>query len=118
MSGRDSECIQRATCVQFGADYVQTAAGDKLGIANNVKSGLLPINGLRHVPSAGTSGWYIWAGEGLSRDPEFFQPLHAVHIHEWCPQVEAFLGLAPGWRFLLAGDYQDVWFDPDLLRDT
>jgi len=25
------------------------------------------------------------------------------------------LGLAPGWRFLLSGDYLDVWFDPALL---
>jgi hypothetical protein len=28
-----------------------------------------------------------------------------------------YLGLAPGWRFLIGEDgYEDVWFDPDLLQ--
>ena len=25
------------------------------------------------------------------------------------------LALPPGWRFLLAPDYEDVWYDPSLL---
>ena len=106
---------QLAVCSQFGAEYLRTAQTDKLGIAENVRSGLLPINGLRHPPVGNASGWYIWAGDTISKEPEFFKPLHASHVTDWCPQVESFLGLAPGWRFLIAGDYQDVWFDPDLL---
>ena len=107
---------QLATCLQFGAQYVGTAVTDKLGIAENVRSGVLPINGLRHPPVGDTSGWYIWAGDAISTEADFFQPLHASHVADWCPQIEPFLGLAPGWRFLITGDYQDVWFDPDLLN--
>ena len=31
-------------------------------------------------------------------------------------QIKKYLGLAPGWRFLIAGDYEDVWFDERLTR--
>jgi len=107
---------QLMKCSQFGPEYVGTPLTDKIGIAENVRSGLLPINGLRHPSVGDTSGWYIWAGVTISEEPDFFKPLHASHVADWCPQIESFLGLAPGWRFLIAGDYQDVWFDPELLR--
>jgi hypothetical protein len=49
-----------------------------------------------------TSGWYIWAGEGgPSDDPDFFVPLHVEHLAEWCPHITKYLGLPPGWRFLV-----------------
>jgi hypothetical protein len=44
-----------------------------------------------------------------------FLPLHVMHLDEWCPDVMRFLGLPPGWRFLVADGYQDVWDDPSLL---
>jgi hypothetical protein len=87
----------------------------KVGISSNVCAGILPLNGLRHSPTGDTTGWYIWAGEELSSAPDFFKPLHAAHLPEWCPAVQKYLGLPPGWRFLLAREYEDVWFDPTLL---
>jgi hypothetical protein len=87
----------------------------KVGIARNVRDGLLPINGLRHPIEGETTGWYIWAGEDLSTDPDFFVPLHAAHLREWCPAAVRFLGLPPGWRFLVADSYEDVWEDSSLL---
>ena len=88
---------------------------NEVGIARNVLEGVLPINGLRHPPAGDTTGWYIWAGEELSDDPDFFVPLHVAHLDKWCPVAVRFLGLPPGWRFLVAGDYVDVWEDPTLL---
>jgi hypothetical protein len=40
---------------------------------------------------------------------------HFKHIDEWAPNIKKYLGLPPGWRFLIAGDYEDVWFDPDII---
>lgn len=76
---------------------------------------MVPINGLRHPPEGDTTGWYIWAGEELSTATDFFVPLHVVHLDEWCPGAIPYLGLPPGWRFLIADGYEDVWFDPSLL---
>jgi len=90
-------------------------SGSKVGISLNVRQGLMPLNGLRHPPEGDTCGWYIYAGEELPDRPDFFVPLHVEHLAEWSPQVIKYLGLPPGWRFLLATGYEDVWYDPALL---
>lgn len=115
MSTTDIEELQRETCRRFGAEFVPVANDEKVGIAEDVQRGRLPINGLRHRPVGDTSGWYVWAGEELSEVPDYFVPLHIEHLADWSPRIEKYLGLAPGWRFLLAEGYEDVWFDPQLL---
>jgi hypothetical protein len=39
-----------------------------------------------------------------------------MHLIDRCPDVQSMLGLGEGWRFLIAPDHQDVWFDPALLK--
>lgn len=109
--------VQKQICDDFGAEYLECPEDLKLGIALNVKEGLKPVNGLRHPPENGTCGWYIWAGEEFSNSPDFFQPLHVSHIDDWDRNIKKYLGLAPGWRFLIAGEYVDVWFDESLLHN-
>ncbi len=106
---------QLKVCKKYGAKWFESAGELKVGISKNVKSGLQPINGLRHLPKGDTTGWYIWAGEQLSDDPDFFVPLHIKHLKEWNPAVLKFLGLPPGWRFLIDNNYEDVWEDSSLL---
>lgn len=108
---------QAIICERWQAPYLPTLPSQKVGISENVKESIYPINGMRHKPVGDTSGWYIWAGEELNSDENFFQPLHAKHLDEWCPDAKKYLGLSPGWRFLIAPDYEDVWFDPNLLID-
>lgn len=110
------EKAQQLTCRRFGADYYASPPHLKVGIAENVRTGLLPVNGLRHRPTSDTTGWFIWAGEDLADSQDFFVPLHVEHLDDWCPQVIQYLGLAPGWRFLIASEYEDVWYDESLLR--
>lgn len=112
----DIKNLQREVCLKYDAPFYHSDSHLKLGISTNVMSGILPINGLRIKPEGDTVGWYIWAGEELSNDSDFFQPLHVEHIKEWMPKVEKYLGLPPGWRFLIANDYEDVWFDESLLN--
>jgi hypothetical protein len=106
---------QQELCVRYGVPWVASPDHLKAGVARNVRGGLVPLNGLRHPPEGDTTGWYIWAGEELSAAPDFFEPQHVAHLAELCPAALRFLGLPPGWRFLVAGDYVDVWEDPTLL---
>ncbi|MBC8069543.1 MAG: hypothetical protein IAG13_14495 [Deltaproteobacteria bacterium] len=106
---------QRELCERYGTGFVAAPAGLKVGVSRNLREGLAPVNGMRHPVSGDTTGWYIWAGEELSPEPDFFVPLHVEHLVDWCPEALRFLGLPPGWRFLLAGEYVDVWEDPSLL---
>jgi hypothetical protein len=114
MTYKDIEKEQYKLCYVYSQECVPCEPESKLGFAT--KSHGLPINGLRHSPKADTNGWFIWRGEELSRDADFFAPLHTRHLVDYCPEALKFLGLPPGYRFLIAGDYEDVWFDESLLQ--
>jgi len=107
---------QKALNQKFGLPWVESLPGLKVGIAKNVREGLLPINGLRHQPKGDTTGWYIWAGEDTYSDaPDFFEPLHVEHLSDVAPMTVKYLGLPPGYRFLTDGKHEDVWDDKALL---
>ncbi len=107
---------QKRICKKYGATWQPMLAGWKIGITNNIDSGEMPINGLRHPSENGTLGWYIWAGKYLD-NADFFAPMHIEHLPNKCPSVLKFLGLPPGWRFLIDDKgYEDVWEDTSLLN--
>lgn len=107
----DLNKIQKMICEKYGAEFLESPSSLKVGISSNVKEGALPLNGVRYQPTPDTSGWYIWAGEDFSEDPDFFLPLHISQLNEWNSLILKYLGLPPGWRFLVTADYEDVWFD-------
>ena len=105
---------QEKVCKRFNVMPFPCLENEKLGIAIET-IGKMPINGLRYNPENGTCGWYIWCGEEMSREADFFKPLHVSHISEYLPEVAQYLELPPGYRFLVAGDHEDVWHDPQLI---
>jgi hypothetical protein len=107
--------LQKRVCRSFDANFVECDESLKIGISRDFDPRCVPINGLRHPPEADTTGWYIWSSETFSDASDFFVQLHAKHLHERCPEIVKYLGLAPGWRFLIAPGYEDVWFDANLL---
>jgi hypothetical protein len=109
---------QERICVRQGVNPFPVPDDSTVGIAQNVKEGLQPVNGLRLRPAAGTCGWYLWAGDQFSDAADFFVPLCARHLPEWCAAAMPYLLLPPGWRFLVAPDYEDVWFDEKIVRET
>jgi hypothetical protein len=108
---------QVAVAGRFGAKPSALRWDDTVGVARNLRDpDSWPVNGLRHPPEGGTTGRYLWSGDELSDDPDYFVPLHARHLIEWRPDVLPYLLLPPGWRFLIAPGYEDVWEDPALLE--
>jgi hypothetical protein len=106
---------QLEICRRYGTECVPLNLELKLGVSQDFFSGTFPLNGLRHPPEGDTCGWYSWSGEEMSPADDYFQPLHVFHLIERCPEVIPYLGLAAGWRFLIANNYEDVWFDSALL---
>ncbi|TLV03895.1 immunity protein Imm33 domain-containing protein [Dyadobacter luticola] len=106
---------QKAFCEAMSSEFYAVAPDQKVGISRNILEAALPIYGLRIAPEGDSNGWYIWAGRELSLFEDFFLPLHVKHLDDWSPDVVKFLALAPGWRFIKAGDYENVWFDENLL---
>lgn len=87
---------QLEICEKYSVSFFASPEEFVVGVSLNVRSGLLPINGLRHPPEGNSTGWYIWAGEEFSVSDDFFLPLHDSHLIDWFSDVIEFLGLPPG----------------------
>jgi hypothetical protein len=115
-SDKTLEAQQQQVCAKYGAPWQSAPPHLKLGVSRNLRSATVPIHGLRHRATGGTTGWFIWAGEGdPSPDPDFFVPLHVAHLINCRPEILRFLGLPAGWHFLTDGEFEDAWEDPELL---
>jgi len=107
---------QKEICKKYKTITSVPKNDEKLGIAIET-IGQQPINGLRHKSQNGTCGWYIWCGERINEeDEDFFKPLHVSHIQEYLPEVEQYLALPTGYRFLVADEYEDVWYDESIIK--
>ena len=105
------ELIQRQVCAKYDVPFFACNLDLKVGISPDVRDGIRPIYGVRVEPIEGSSGWLFWAGEGPpSEDPDFYMPLHGIHLSEWAPLVLPYLGLSPGWYFCITEQYEDVWY--------
>lgn len=109
---------QLEVCSRFDTEFVEAPLGSTVGVSENIGSSTMPMNGMRINPLGNSSGWFLWQGEELSQADDFFTPLHTSHLCQRCPSVVKYLGLPPGWRFLITLDYEDVWFDPTLLESS
>ncbi|WP_339446902.1 immunity protein Imm33 domain-containing protein [Pseudomonas sp. EA_5y_Pfl2_R50] len=80
--------------------------------------GQSPVFGIRdEPPEGGNVSWYIYCGE-YSDAPDFFQPVHVHHLDERLADVEKYLCLPIGARFIIDEDgYEDVWMDGDEEED-
>ena len=112
----DFKSEQIELCKKYNVEFQPIDYGLRIGISDNFFFDILPFNGLRHPPEYDMCGWYLWAGEQFSEDKDFFKSLHLYHLAERRPDLMKFLALPAGWRFLVANDFEDVWFDKSLLN--
>ncbi len=114
---QNTEVDQRDMASKHKVPFSPIAPLSIIGLSDNTDGLMIPINGLRHPSKENSNGWFIWSGEELKEDKDFFKPTHVVHLNERCPQVLKYLCLPPGYRFLIDNKgYEDVWFDEKLLQ--
>lgn len=109
---------QKDICKKVSSNWRPVNPKHKIGISSDLEGE--PVHGLRHPPERGTTGWFIWTGE-YSTDEDFFKPIHAVHLLQRRPDLIKYLGLPPGYRFLVdSKGHEDIWEDKQLsnLDDT
>ncbi len=105
---------QLAVCQRFGVERIPPDPQRNSGVSENIingacyDAGTWPLHGCRYLPTPTTTGWYVWAGDRTD-EADFFKPAHTLHLETWCADAVPYLGLPPGWRFLIAPDHEDVW---------
>jgi len=109
--GRNQETV----CERFQVEWVEWPRGLKVGVARNVRSGLAPFERTSPSPAGRSHRLVLVGGRSAVPGPGLLLPLHVEHLAEWCPAAIPYLGLPPGWRFLVAPGREDVWFDENLL---
>jgi hypothetical protein len=107
---------QRKICIRNGSPFSPVDFSLTVGVSKDLMSGAMPINGLRHPPDIGTTGWFLWSGTELNSNQNYFVPTHLYHLLASGKLFLPYLALAPGWRFLTDGISEDVWYDQKLLN--
>ena len=107
---------QKSLCLKYNLVWQEVNIEWKIGLTDNLLEQVEPINGLRHPEENGTTGWYFWAGEDYSHDPDWFKPYCVKHLVRLKPILLKYLALPPGFRILIdTKGYEDIWFDESLL---
>lgn len=103
--------LQQTVCAKHGAQFVEVRNYSMVRLAAS-SLGQQPFQGCRSAVNGASSGWFLWAGENSMADYSF-QPVSCTALFEKCPQVIKYLGLPPGYRFIIDDrGREDVWFEP------
>lgn len=114
MKNRDTDFNikeQMAVCEKYLSAYLPITPQTMIAIAMQT-IGKMPVYGTRVAQKeSGEAGWFIHCGD-FSEAKDFYQPIHAKHIREYLPLVEAYLALSPGYKFIINDKgYEDVWIE-------
>ena len=105
---------QKVLCKELRVRWTQIEPNQIIGLSIDISQ--QPIHGLRHPIENKSAGWYVWTGE-YSESVDFYKPVHAGHLVDIKPELLKYLGLPPGYRFLIDdGGYEDIWYDKTLLN--
>jgi hypothetical protein len=106
--------IRKTVCERFSLCPQTPHLDSVIGLAI-ASVGKGEINGLRHPIQGNSNGWYIWYGE-YSNSDDFFSPVCIKHLNKYFNKdINEYLDLPIGFRFLIANNYEDVWYDEKLL---
>jgi len=108
---------QKMICEKLGVPWHPIEPRSLIAFNESLFSSVAPINGLRHPKQVVIDGWYLWSGEEISEDEDYFKPIHVEHLIERKGIVLKYLALPPGWRFQIdENGYEDIWYDPLILE--
>jgi hypothetical protein len=108
---------QAAICARAQTEPSFLSPEARIGIGRDFDPTQIPINGHRHPVHGNMCGWYIWSGEELSQDADYFEVICYKHLVNENWDWVIYLALPAGWRFLSAPGYEDIWYDAELLND-
>jgi hypothetical protein len=117
MKDRYSEVlsVQQECCENFKSQYSPIDQEQLVVISKGVYEGD-PLEGVRYPSPEHMSGWWLTTDQ-YDGNTESLITVHFSHIIEHRPEVAIYMALPYGYRFMLGGKEEHVWFDEDVAND-
>ena len=102
---------QKACCNHYGVEFHVCNEEQLIVVSEGVVDEKLEVEGVRYPSPNHMSGWWITT-DLYDGNTDSLKTIHASHLFEARPDLAPYLGLPYGYRFLLGGESEHVWFDP------
>jgi len=108
---------QQEVCARNGVVHVAVPQHAHVNVTSKLLEGTHFVYGLRLAPTDDRTGWFFWTEELFPPLPRF-SAIQVAEFEERWPEVIKFLGLPPGWRFVVDGyGYEREWEDRSFLNE-
>ncbi|UTW45427.1 hypothetical protein KFE80_00380 [bacterium SCSIO 12696] len=108
---------QKACCNHYKADFIPPNPDQMVAISEGVLSGTLEIEGVRYPSPEHMSGWWLTT-DLYNGDVESLETVHFSHVADARPEIAQYLALPFGYRFVLGGESEHVWFDNEVAESV
>jgi hypothetical protein len=108
---------QKACCNHYNADFIPPNQDQMVAISEGVLSGALEIEGVRYPSPEHMSGWWLTT-DLYNGDVNSLKTVHFSHVAEARPEIAQYMALPFGYRFVLGGKSEHVWFDGEVAKDV
>ncbi|WP_215397034.1 immunity protein Imm33 domain-containing protein [Rheinheimera oceanensis] len=111
------ESNQRECCEHFGAQYKPVDENQLVAISKGIYEGVTPVEGVRYPSPPHMSGWWLTTDE-YDGNIGSLVTVHFKHIIEKRPELALYMALPFGYRFILGGETDHVWFDQVVANES
>ena len=102
--------LQRECCENYGSAFLPSETNQLVVVSDGVLEGITHIEGVRYPSPIHMTGWWLTTDE-YDGNIDSLKNIHYKHIMAKLPKVAMYLALSYGYRFLLLGEDEHVWFD-------
>jgi hypothetical protein len=112
IQGSQQEC-----CEHYGARYQPVKYEQLVTISQGVYEGNKPVEGVRYPSPSHMSGWWLTTDE-YDGNINSLVTVHFQHIVDKRPELALYMALPFGYRFILGGEDEHVWFEQQIADET
>lgn len=112
----DIEKMQIKCCDFYNTEFTPATMTQLVVISDGVYEGINPIEGVRYPSPEHMSGWWLTTDK-YDGNSNSLKTVHFSHILEHRPNVAIYMALPFGYRFILGGDEEYVWFDSNVVDE-
>ena len=113
----DIKVIQEKCCSHYKVKPDFISETQMIVISKGIYEGVVPVEVVRYASPKHMSGWWLTTDD-YNGDTNSLVTVHYKHILDKRPELAIYMALPVGYRFLLGGESEHVWFDEDVASES